>query len=299
MSDEHNLDRNIIIIKIITTLFIIILISMIVYWFYKTKNPIESFLNIASTLANLVVALVSIIALLSTIKYTKRSIKQTETSISDNKEFNEKTLKLTNETINQSEEMMYIQLRFDSAEKSLFDFKNKLTNALIIYNELIAVTSEDYFFNARGYIIAQYTNWLFDLELIQHLPRGLINQLNAEFKKAGNVYPILDFEKYMSSLNSFSFDDSEKCKRELRSYYEFNNFIKEFNENCKSGRFIDKFKKLYMIDLNEMEIINFIIQTKGELDKRSVEDFIYEEKLLKLDLRKMKREINEIELKNN
>ena len=236
------------------------------------------------------------IAILSTIKYTRKSIEQTNTSIINNKEFNDKTLKLTNETLNQSEEIMYIQLRFDSAEKSLFNFENKLTDANIIYNELIAVTSEDYFYNARGYMIAQYTNWLFDLELLEHLPRGLINKLNGEFENIGNIYPVLDFEKYISSLNSFSGNDNKKCKRELRSHYEFNNFIQEFNKNCKSGRFIDKFKELYMSDLNEMEIINFIIQTRGELRKRSVEDFIYEEKLLKSDLRRMKREINENEL---
>lgn len=296
MSNEHNLDTYISIIKIITAIILIKLIIILVYWFYQTKNPIDSVPDIASTLANLIVALVSMIAILSTIKYTRKSIEQTNTSIINNKEFNDKTLKLTNETLNQSEEIMYIQLRFDSAEKSLFNFENKLTDANIIYNELIAVTSEDYFFNARGYMIAQYTNWLFDLELLEHLPRGLINKLNAKFENIGNIYPVLDFEKYISSLNSFSGNDNKKCKRELRSHYEFNNFIQEFNKNCKSGRFIDKFKELYMSDLNEMEIINFIIQTRGELRKRSVEDFIYEEKLLKLDLRRMKREINENEL---
>ena len=296
MSNEHNLDTYISIIKIITAIILIKLIIILVYWFYQTKNPIDSVPDIASTLANLIVALVSMIAILNTIKYTRKSIEQTNTSIINNKEFNDKTLKLTNETLNQSEEIMYIQLRFDSAEKSLFNFENKLTDANIIYNELIAVTSEDYFFNARGYMIAQYTNWLFDLELLEHLPRGLINKLNAKFENIGNIYPVLDFEKYISSLNSFSGNDNKKCKRELRSHYEFNNFIQEFNKNCKSGRFIDKFKELYMSDLNEMEIITFIIQTRGELRKRSVEDFIYEEKLLKLDLRRMKREINENEL---
>lgn len=296
MSNEHDLDTYILIIKIIITIILIILIIILIYWFYQTINPNESLPDIASTLANLIVALVSMIAILSTIKYTRKSIEQTNTSIINNKEFNDKTLKLTNETLNQSEEIMYIQLRFDSAEKSLFNFENKLTDANIIYNELIAVTSEDYFFNARGYMIAQYTNWLFDLELLEHLPRGLINKLNAEFENIGNIYPVLDFEKYISSLNSFSGNDNKKCKRELRSHYEFNNFIQEFNKNCKSGRFIDKFKELYMSDLNEMEIINFIIQTRGELRKRSVEDFIYEEKLLKSDLRRMKREINENEL---
>lgn len=296
MSNEHNLDTYISIIKIITAIILIKLIIILVYWFYQTKNPIDSVPDIASTLANLIVALVSMIAILSTIKYTRKSIEQTNTSIINNKEFNDKTLKLTNETLNQSEEIMYIQLRFDSAEKSLFNFENKLTDANIIYNELIAVTSEDYFYNARGYMIAQYTNWLFDLELLEHLPRGLINKLNGEFENIGNIYPVLDFEKYISSLNSFSGNDNKKCKRELRSHYEFNNFIQEFNKNCKSGRFIDKFKELYMSDLNEMEIINFIIQTRGELRKRSVEDFIYEEKLLKSDLRRMKREINENEL---
>ena len=215
--------------------------------------------------------------------------------IKNNREYNEKTLKLTNETINQSEEIMYIQLRFDSAEKSLFNFSNKLTDAHIIYNELIAINSEDYFFNPRGYLIAQYANWLFDLELLEHLPQGLINKLDAEFEKIGNISSILDFEKYFYSITSFSELDVEKCKRELNSYYEFNKFINEFNENCKSGIFIDKFKELYLSNLNEMEIIQYIIFTRDEIKIRSVEDFIVEEKLLKLDLRRMKREINENE----
>lgn len=293
MSNEHdNFDTYIFIIKLITTLIGIILIIILGSWVCQTKNLIESFPDIASTLANLIVALVSMWAILITIKYTKKSLEQANTSIINNKKFNDKTLKLTTEALNQNEEIMYIQLRFDSVEKSLFNFENKLTDADILYNELINVTSEDYFFNARGYIIAQYTNWLFDLELLQQLPRGLINRLCAEFKNIGTNYQVLDFEKYISSLNSFSVNDSEKCKRELMSYYEFYKFIEEFNKNCKSGRFIDKFKTLYMSNLNEIEIINFIIQIKGEINERSVEDFIYEEKLLKLELRRMKREMN-------
>ena len=54
-----------------------------------------------------------------------------------------------------------------------------------------------------------------------------------------------------------------------------------------------------MSNLNEMEIVRFIIFTRDEIKKKSVEDFIIEEKLLKLDLRTMKRKINENELKNN
>ncbi len=148
-------------------------------------------------------------------------------------------------------------------------------------------------------MIAQYTNWLFDLELLEHLPRGLKNKLYVEFEKSRKIYPILDFEKYLSSINSFSEDNNEKCKRELRSHYEFSKFIEEFNDNCKSGRFLDKFKELYVSNLNEMEIVQFIIVTREEINKKSVEDFIYEEKLLKLDMRRMKRKINENKLKNN
>lgn len=303
----------------ICILFIIILFCItfpvLCYWIFFPKSVTEVSSDIASSSATLIVALISIITLLITFNQTNKSLKLTERTISDNKvfntqslektdamiknnrEYNEKTLKLTNETINQSEEIMYIQLRFDSAEKSLFDFSNKLTDAHIIYNELIAINSEDYFFNPRGYLIAQYTNWLFDLELLEHLPLGLINKLNSGFKKIGNNSSVLAFEKYFSSINSFSESDAEKCKRELESYYEFNKFIKEFNENCKSGRFIDKFKELYLSNLNEMEIIQFIIFTRHEIKIRSVEDFIVEEKQLKLDSRRMKREINENELK--
>ena len=106
MSNEHDLDTHIFIIKIITAIILITLIIILVYQFYQTKNPIESFPDIASTLANLLVALVSMIAILSTIKYTRKSIAQTNTSIINNKKFNDKTLKLTNETLNQSEEIM-------------------------------------------------------------------------------------------------------------------------------------------------------------------------------------------------
>lgn len=127
----------------------------------------------------------------------------------------------------------------------------------------------------------------------------MIKKLDAEFEKIGNFYPILDFEKYLSSINSFSKTDSEKCKRELKSHYEFNNFINEFNENCKSGRFIDKFKELYLSDINENELVGFIIFTIDEIKRKSVEYFIIEEKLLKIDLRTMIRKINENELKNN
>ncbi len=309
----------------ITHFLIIMCIIFIIILFYislpilydcifisESVNEVSS--NIASASTALIVALISIITLLITFNQTNKSLKLTEKTILDNKifntqslektdamiknnrEYNEKTLKLTNESINQNEEIMYIQLRFDSAEKSLFNFSNKLTDAHIIYNELIEVKSEDYFFNPRGYLIAQYTNWLFDLELLEHLPLGLINKLDAEFEKIGNISSILDFEKYFYSITSFSELDVEKCKRELNSYYEFNKFINEFNENCKSGRFIDKFKELYLSNLNEMEIIRYIIFTRDEIKIRSVEDFIVEEKLLKLDLRRMKREINENEL---
>ena len=303
---------------IMCIIFIIILfyISLpILYdWIFISESVNEVSSNIASASTALIVALISIITLLITFNQTNKSLKLTEKTILDNKifntqslektdamiknnrEYNEKTLKLTNESINQNEEIMYIQLRFDSAEKSLFNFSNKLTDAHIIYNELIEVKSEDYFFNPRGYLIAQYTNWLFDLELLEHLPQGLINKLDAEFEKIGNISSILDFEKYFYSITSFSELDVEKCKRELNSYYEFNKFINEFNENCKSGRFIDKFKELYLSNLNEMEIIRYIIFTRDEIKIRSVEDFIVEEKLLKLDLRRMKREINENEL---
>lgn len=303
----------------ICIVFIIILFSITLpilsNWIFIPKSVTEVSSNIASSSTALIVALISIITILITRNQTNKSLELTERTISDNKifntqslektdamiknnrEYNEKTLKLTNETINQSEEIMYIQLRFDLTEKSLFNFNNKLTDAHIIYNELIAINSEDYFFNPRGYLIAQYTNWLFDLELLEHLPLGLINKLDAGFEKIGNKYSVLDYEKYFSSINSFSESDVEKCKRELRSYYEFNKFINEFNENCKSGRFIDKFKELYLSNLNEMEIIQFIILTRDELKIRSVEDFIVEEKRLKLDLRRMKREINENELK--
>ena len=303
---------------IMCIIFIIILfyISLpILYdWIFISESVNEVSSNIASASTALIVALISIITLLITFNQTNKSLKLTEKTILDNKifntqslektdamiknnrEYNEKTLKLTNESINQNEEIMYIQLRFDSAEKSLFNFSNKLTDAYIIYNELISINSEDYFFNPRGYLIAQYANWLFDLELLEHLPQGLINKLDAEFEKIGNISSILDFEKYFYSITSFSELDVEKCKRELNSYYEFNKFINEFNENCKSGRFIDKFKELYMSNLNEMEIIQYIIFTREEIKRRSVEDFIVEEKLLKLDLRRMKREINENEL---
>ena len=303
---------------IMCIIFIIILfyISLpILYdWIFISESVNEVSSNIASASTALIVALISIITLLITFNQTNKSLKLTEKTILDNKifntqslektdamiknnrEYNEKTLKLTNESINQNEEIMYIQLRFDSAEKSLFNFSNKLTDAHIIYNELIEVKSEDYFFNPRGYLIAQYTNWLFDLELLEHLPQGLINKLDAEFEKIGNISSILDFEKYFYSITSFSELDVEKCKRELNSYYEFNKFINEFNENCKSGRFIDKFKELYLSNLNETEIIRYIIFTRDEIKIRSVEDFIVEEKLLKLDLRRMKREINENEL---
>ena len=303
---------------IMCIIFIIILfyISLpILYdWIFISESVNEVSSNIASASTALIVALISIITLLITFNQTNKSLKLTEKTILDNKifntqslektdamiknnrEYNEKTLKLTNESINQNEEIMYIQLRFDSVEKSLFNFSNKLTDAHIIYNELIEVKSEDYFFNPRGYLIAQYTNWLFDLELLEHLPKGLINKLDAEFEKIGNISSILDFEKYFYSITSFSELDVEKCKRELNSYYEFNKFINEFNENCKSGRFIDKFKELYLSNLNEMEIIRYIIFTRDEIKIRSVEDFIVEEKLLKLDLRRMKREINENEL---
>ena len=303
---------------IMCIIFIIILfyISLpILYdWIFISESVNEVSSNIASASTALIVALISIITLLITFNQTNKSLKLTEKTILDNKifntqslektdamiknnrEYNEKTLKLTNESINQNEEIMYIQLRFDSVEKSLFNFSNKLTDAHIIYNELIEVKSEDYFFNPRGYLIAQYANWLFDLELLEHLPQGLINKLDAEFEKIGNISSILDFEKYFYSITSFSELDVEKCKRELNSYYEFNKFINEFNENCKSGRFIDKFKELYLSNLNEMEIIRYIIFTRDEIKIRSVEDFIVEEKLLKLDLRRMKREINENEL---
>ncbi len=302
----------------ICIIFIIILFSIslpILYnWIFIPKSVTEVSSNIASASTALIVALISIITLLITFNQTNKSLKLTEKTILDNKifntqslektdamiknnrEYNEKTLKLTNESINQNEEIMYIQLRFDSAEKSLFNFSNKLTDAYIIYNELISINSEDYFFNPRGYLIAQYANWLFDLELLEHLPQGLINKLDAGFEKIGNISSILDFEKYFYSITSFSELDVEKCKRELNSYYEFNKFINEFNENCKSGRFIDKFKELYLSNLNEMEIIQYIIFTRDEIKIRSVEDFIVEEKLLKLDLRRMKREINENEL---
>lgn len=311
-------DHKTLIIIIPCIIVIIILFSItfpVLYnWIFFPESVTEVSSNMASSSAALIVALISIITLLITTDKTNKSLELTEKTILDNKifntqslektdamiksnrEYNEKTLKLTNETINQNEDIMHIQLRFDSAEKSLFDFSNKLTDAHIIYNELIAINSEDYFFNPRGYLIAQYTNWLFDLKLLEHLPLGLINKLNAGFKKIGNNYSVLDYEKYFSSINSFSESDVEKCKRELRSYYEFNKFIKEFNENCKSGRFIDKFKELYMSNLNEMEIIQFIISTRHDIKIRSVEDFIVEEKLLKLDLRRMKREINENEL---
>ena len=307
------------IIMCIILIIILFYISLpILYdWIFISESVNEVSSNIASASTALIVALISIITLLITFNQTNKSLKLTEKTILDNKifntqslektdamiknnrEYNEKTLKLTNESINQNEEIMYIQLRFDSAEKSLFNFSNKLTDAYIIYNELISINSEDYFFNPRGYLIAQYTNWLFDLELLEHLPRGLINRLDAEFEKNGNIYPVLDFEKYLSSINSFSELDNKKCERELRSHYEFSKFIKEFNDNCKSGRFIDKFKELYMSNLNEMEIVQFIIFTREEIKKRSVEDFIYEEKLLKLDIRRMKRKINENKLKNN
>ena len=312
-------DHKTLIIIIPCIIVIIILFSItfpVLYnWIFFPESVTEVSSNMASSSAALIVALISIITLLITTDKTNKSLELTEKTILDNKifntqslektdamiksnrEYNEKTLKLTNETINQNENIMHIQLRFDSAEKSLFDFSNKLTDAHIIYNELIAINSEDYFFNPRGYLIAQYTNWLFDLELLEHLPLGLINKLNSGFKKIGNNSSILAFEKYFSSINSFSESDAEKCKRELGSYYEFNKFIKEFNENCKSGRFIDKFKELYLSNLNEMEIIQFIIFTRHEIKIRSVEDFIVEEKQLKLDSRRMKREINENELK--
>lgn len=313
-------DYVVLVIIIICCIFILILLSItlpVLYnWIVDSKSVTEVPSNIASSSTALIVALISIMTLLITWSQTNKSLNQTEKTIEDNKtfntqslektdlmikdnrEYNEKMLKLTNETINQSEDIMYIQLRFDSVEKSLFYFRNKLTDAYIIYNELMVVSSEDYFFNPRGYLIAQYTNWLFDLKLLEHLPLGLINKLDAEFDKIGNVYPVLDFEKYLSSINSFSEADNEKCKMELKSHYEFNNFIKEFNENCNSGRFIDKFKQIYGSNLNEMEIVRFIIFTRAEIKKRSVEDFIYEEKLLKLDLRGMKRKINENEVNN-
>lgn len=189
----------------ITHFLIIMCIIFIIILFYislpilydcifisESVNEVSS--NIASASTALIVALISIITLLITFNQTNKSLKLTEKTILDNKifntqslektdamiknnwEYNEKTLKLTNETINQSEEIMYIQLRFDSAEKSLFNFSNKLTDAYIIYNELISINSEDYFFNPRGYLIAQYANWLFDLELLEHLPQGLINK---------------------------------------------------------------------------------------------------------------------------
>ncbi len=303
--------------SIFIVILLIITIPILINWICNPGSVTEVPSNIASASTTLIVVLISIITFLTTRRQTEESLKQTEqtiennkifntetlekteTMIKDNRKYNEKTLQIINESINQSEEIMYIQLRFDSVEKSLFEFKNKLTDAHIIYNELIDVTSKNYFFNPRGYLIAQYTNWLFDLKLLEHLPLGLFYKLDEEFEKNRNNQPLLDFKKYLSSLNSFSEQDNEKCKVELRSYYEFNRFIKEFNENCKSGRFIDKFKELYMSDLTEMEIIRFIIFTRAEINKKSVEDFIIEEKQLKLDYRAMKRKINENKLKND
>ena len=197
-------DHKTLIIIIPCIIVIIILFSItfpVLYnWIFFPESVTEVSSNMASSSAALIVALISIITLLITTDKTNKSLELTEKTILDNKifntqslektdamiksnrEYNEKTLKLTNETINQNEDIMHIQLRFDSAEKSLFDFSNKLTDAHIIYNELIAINSEDYFFNPRGYLIAQYTNWLFDLKLLEHLPLGLINKLNAGFK---------------------------------------------------------------------------------------------------------------------
>ena len=227
-------------------ILLIITVPILINWICNHDSVTEVPSNIASTSTTLIVVLISTITLLITKRQTDESLNQTketiddnkkfntdslektETMIKDNRKYNEKTLQLTNETINQSEEIMYIQLRFDSTEKSLFQFKNKLTDAHIIYNELIAVTSEDNFFNPRGYIIAQYTNWLFDLKLLEQLPQGLIYKLDAEFDKIGNVFPVLDFEKYLSTINYFSKADAEKCKRELN-----------LNEIPKYFKFVD------------------------------------------------------------
>lgn len=284
------------IIIIVCGIFIIVLlgisIPILFNWIFTPESVTEVPSNISSTSTSLIVALLSIIALLITKKQTDETIKLTKKTIEENREHNKKTLNLTNESLNQNEEIMYIQLRFNDAKKSLYNFEFELSNAIGIYNELINIESEETCFNARGYIIAQYCVWIHDSKLFENIPLGLKNRFYSMPRKGMNEKHI-NFNKYYNSLRLFSRLTLKKYKNDLSYYHEFNQFIKKFNEYCISGRYITTFENLYKSNINERSIINFIIQTKLEINKRSVEDFILEERIFKQDIQTMKRKINE------
>lgn len=301
-------------ITIICTFFIICLLiitlPILKTWIYTPESVTEVPSNIASTSTALIVALISIITMIVSKNQTNKSIEQTKQTIENNKKFNdeslkktdsmikdnidyyEKTLKLTNESLNQNEEIMYVQLRFQDAKKSLYYLQNEINNAWTIYNELLELKPKEKFFDPRGFIIAQYTIWTYDLELFEHTPLGLKNKF---YSIPSKEYPEdhLNFNEYFDTLLSVQDSHLDKYKIDLKSYYEFNQFIKEFKENCISGRFIHSFKELYNSNINAPTIINFLIQINSEINQRSVEDLIYEEKLLRINHREMKRKLNE------
>ena len=296
-------------------ILLIITVPILINWICNPDSVTEVPSNIASTSTTLIVVLISTITLLITKRQTDESLNQTketiddnkkfntdslektETMIKDNRKYNEKTLQLTNETINQSEEIMYVQLRFHDVEKALHTLQNEIMNAWTTYNELLELKSKEDYFDPRGFIIAQYTIWTYNLELFEHVPLGLKNMF---YRMSNKGYPEdhLEFEKYFNSLNTFSKSYLKKYKNEFKSHFEFNQFVNEFNENCDSGRFINSFKELYESDINAPKIINYLIQIDGEIRQRSIEDFIYEEKLLKINHRSMMRKINENKLNN-
>ena len=212
--------------------FIIIFSLGIICIFNKTiQNPElldKSMITLAGTLSSLIVASVSLITLLMSRKNTLATMKQSENNL-------------------------FIQLRYEKAHRGINDLSILIDLTLGIYKQIQYLNKRDIpekneYLSPRSFLIIQFINIISNYELMLKLPITLRTKLETDLinKYDENASKkINDDEKFSELLKELEFvnDYHEQYKiiksssptYKIKNSIKYNQFIKEFNnyEDCE------------------------------------------------------------------
>ena len=265
---------------VILGLFLFIIYNLIEAYTNTTLTQ-DIILTASSTCASLIVALISIIAIVINTELTKKSISQTNENIKENRRHNQKTINQTNRLIEQNEENRYIELRFKNAQKALLKLLKELQISLKIQHELKNLKSKELLFDSRGLLLMQYVNLIEDCHILDYIPLKLRVEFDSIFNNKIDKYVSEESEAYICEINSYNEYNYDILVREkLMFYFEFENIVKKFNENCSSGYFKNKFRVYYSSNITEEELENHMKYIIQEIEINKYEKHILDEKEL-------------------
>lgn len=256
---------------------LIIIFSLgIICIFNKTMQNLElleeSMITIAGTLSSLIVASVSLIALLMNRKNTLATIKQSENNL-------------------------FIQLRYEKAYQGINDLLILIDLTIGIYKQIQHLNKRDIpekneYLSPRSFLIMQFINIISNYELMIKLPitlrikleTDLINKYDENASKKIN-----DDEQFSELLKELEFINdykeqyqiikSSRPTYKIKNSIKYNQFIKEFNEYEDYEMHENMFMWYYGFKkIRTEDIFNHFNELREEIVSNSIEYLILKDK---------------------